>query len=96
MIMCPSCRHVWRPERWPLTAHERRAYEAIAAAIQESGQAPTLLELGRATGIKSKSAAHAVVMQIERKGWILRRPNAKRGLVLLGPSRGRASGGGGQ
>lgn len=53
-----------------LTVKQKMLLEAIEWFINENGYSPTLKELCKLTGNKSKSTVFDKLMQLERKGYI--------------------------
>ncbi|MET9890581.1 hypothetical protein ABZZ47_10260 [Streptomyces sp. NPDC006465] len=65
-----------------LTARQERIVQCIRERIIERGEAPTILEIGEAVGLHSKSAVHYQLIQIEMKGAIVRESWRHRGIRL--------------
>lgn len=69
-----------------LTPQQNKALTFIRETILREGTAPTLEEIGRAVGIRSKGAAHRLVQALIDKGYLDREPLSWRGLSLTGRS----------
>lgn len=67
----------------PLTARQRDVLAAIEHSIAERGIAPTLREVGDHLGIASLNGVSEIVRRLERKGYVARAFNRRRGLTLL-------------
>jgi repressor LexA len=59
--------------------------DAIRSSVEQFGYAPTLGELATQFGYTSHSTVHEHLKNLERKGWIIRRFNAERGITLVDP-----------
>jgi repressor LexA len=83
-----------RPDIELLTARQNEVLEWVKGFIHDRGMAPTVREIGEASGTKS-SSVFDVLMALERKGYIAREPRKARSIVVLGrgAKQGRASGG---
>ena len=51
-----------------LTAKQKRAYDAIANFIAGSGRSPTLREIALVLGLRGKSSAQRLVIELQRRG----------------------------
>lgn len=58
-------------------------HEYLRTHIRENGKPPTLVEIGRALGIRSTNAVHKLVTALEKKGLVRRTPHEARGLALV-------------
>ena len=66
----------------PLSEQQHRAYESIRAYMDENnGLAPTYRELAYRLGV-GKATVYEHVGQLRRKGWIVVKPNAQRGITI--------------
>lgn len=69
--------------RRPLTPRQKALLDAIAKLIEAyPGTSPTLDEIAEVTGMV-KSGVHRLLGQIERKGWIVRRPLEARSIMIV-------------
>ncbi len=66
----------------PLTTKQERVYRELKKRVGPYGQSPTLDELRRALKFKSLRTVTQYLEVLERKGYILRRKNAKRNIEL--------------
>lgn len=66
----------------PLTTKQQRVYVELKKRMGPAGQSPTLDELRRALKLKSLRTVTQYLEVLERKGYILRRKNAKRNIEL--------------
>lgn len=71
-----------RPPVEQITEGQTRALDELAGAIDRTGIALTMSELGARLGISSASA-HQLVMQLERKGYVRREPRKARSLRIV-------------
>src|SRR5258708_1000940 len=71
--------------RKPLTDRQRRVLELVAERLESDGAAPSLVEIGRALGGVSPTAALAHVVALERKGYLRRDRHLPRSLRLIAP-----------
>lgn len=79
-----------------MTRQERQIVEFIGRYIEENGWAPTVREIGAATGIGSPGSVHAYLGRLEAKGIIRRRhgaPQANSRALCLVPASGRDAAG---
>ena len=67
-----------------LTAQQHRTLEAIREYLQQHGHAPTLEEIGRVVGVRSRGAVHRLVQALIDKGYLERAGSGWRGLALAG------------
>jgi tRNA(adenine34) deaminase len=70
-----------RPE--PLEAPEWEVLDFVAERLTQDGRAPSLREIGVATGLSSRRAG-MVLDALARKGWLERTPGRARGIRLGG------------
>lgn len=73
----------------PLTTKQQRVYSELQKQMNGRGESPTLDELRKALKLKSLRTVTQYLEVLERKGYIVRRKNAKRNIEL------RAEGGAG-
>ena len=66
----------------PLTTKQQRVYTELQKRMGRNGQSPTLDELRRALKLKSLRTVTQYLEVLERKGYIVRRKNAKRNIEL--------------
>lgn len=66
----------------PLTTKQQRVYKELQKRMGPAGQSPTLDELRKALKLKSLRTVTQYLEVLERKGYILRRKNAKRNIEL--------------
>ena len=66
----------------PLTTKQQRVYSELQKRVTRSGESPTLDELRRALKLKSLRTVTQYLEILERKGYIVRRKNAKRNIEL--------------
>lgn len=66
-----------------ITPRQREAYDFIRRVIELRRQAPTISEICSHLGISSPSAAHNLLLALEREGLIRRIPNVSRGIELV-------------
>lgn len=65
-----------------LTKLQQRCHEAIFDFINDHGIAPTYEEIGALIGKKNKSAVHAIVHALKRRGVINLGENTRRSIAL--------------
>jgi repressor LexA len=65
-----------------LTPAQERILAYIRQSIVDRGEAPTLEEIGVEFGLRSRSAVHYQLEQMQRKGAITRVPHIPRGIRL--------------
>lgn len=65
-----------------LTAMQERILRVIRTSITDRGEAPTVLEIGAAVGLHSRSSVHYQLVELETKGAIARDPRRPRGIRL--------------
>ena len=68
----------------PLTPKQERVYGSLKAYMLADGRSPTLEQLRSTLGFNSLRTVTQYLDALERKGYILRRKNAKRNIELLG------------
>lgn len=66
-----------------LTERQRAALDFVASYLDEHDVSPSLLEIGRALGGITPTAALAHVVALERKGYLRRSPHERRGLEVI-------------
>lgn len=71
------------PARLPLTERQTQVYEFIRSYLRTHRRPPTVVEIGRGLGIASTNGVHRLVVALETKGYVQRRPNEARGLMLV-------------
>lgn len=69
--------------RPPLTESQTKVYEFIRATIRHDGRPPTIAEIGRGLGFASTNSVHRLVVALDAKGYLRRRPNEARGLWVM-------------
>jgi SOS-response transcriptional repressor LexA len=65
-----------------LTETQERILRIIREAIVERGEAPSLVEIGAAVGLRSRSSVHYQLRELEAKAAIVREPGRRRGIRL--------------
>lgn len=70
-------------DRQPLTERQTQVYEFIRSYVRQQGRPPTVVEIGRGLGIASTNGVHRLVVALETKGYVHRRPHEARGLSLV-------------
>jgi repressor LexA len=65
-----------------LTATQERILRCIRMAIVDSGEAPTVVEIGEAVGLSSRSSVHYQLRELEAKNAIVREPRRPRGIRI--------------
>jgi hypothetical protein len=71
------------PPEQPLTPVQRRILQEIADALQKHGFAPSIRDIGAATGPSSPSAVRYQLGELERKGYIRRDAGRARAIEVL-------------
>ncbi|MDE1894296.1 MAG: transcriptional repressor LexA [Xanthomonadaceae bacterium] len=66
-----------------LTSRQSNILDFIRARLEQTGQAPTLEEIGQAMGLANVSAVLKHVRSLEAKGRLLIEPNRPRGIRLV-------------
>lgn len=66
-----------------LTAKQAEIVEVIRRALMRDGQAPTVREIGKQTGLRSSCSVQKHLNQLENKGFIKRDPYKYRSIELL-------------
>ncbi|GAA3766721.1 LexA family protein [Streptomyces chiangmaiensis] len=66
----------------PLTERQERIVACIREWIAERGEAPTVVEIGKRVGLRSRPAVHYQLRQCEQKGAIVVEPRRARGIRL--------------
>lgn len=67
----------------PLTAKQRALLEFIEQRSEQDGIVPSYQEMMEATNLKSKSGVHRIILALESRGFIRRRPAAARCLEII-------------
>lgn len=80
-------------DRPPLTERQTQVYEFIRDTLRRDGRPPTFAEMGRSLGIASTHGVHRLVVALEAKGYVRRRPNEARGLSVVDADEARTPGG---
>ncbi|MFF3876009.1 LexA family protein [Streptomyces sp. NPDC001978] len=65
-----------------LTERQERIVRYIRECIADTGEAPTVVEIGEHVGLSSRSAVHYQLRQCEQKGAIVVEPRRARGIRL--------------
>ena len=68
----------------PLTKRQREIFDFIAKFIKASGFAPSLDEIGAAFSLRSLATTHKHLANLQDKGYIRRKWNRSRSIVLTG------------
>ncbi|RSX55687.1 LexA family transcriptional regulator [Bifidobacterium dolichotidis] len=71
-------------EREPLTTRQQVVFDAIQDFIERTGFAPSMREIGEATGLKSTSSVLHQLNVLEAKGYIRRDSNKGRAIEIIG------------
>lgn len=66
-----------------LTERQKWVYDFIAGRLNETAVAPTLVEIARCAGLKSKGHAHRIVTALIERGWLRRLPGRWQALELV-------------
>lgn len=66
----------------PLTAKQAEIVEVIRKALMRDGQAPTVREIGKQTGLRSSCSVQKHLNQLEARGYIKRDPYKYRSIEL--------------
>lgn len=66
-----------------LTEMEQKVLDAIINYINENGFGPSIRELRNTVGLKSTSTIHYYVKRLEEKGYIIRKGNSPRAIMVL-------------
>jgi len=82
-LVCPHCHREFKPATEPLTARQLAVLRWIEDYIRVNGVAPTFTEIATGMRYASLSSVHEHLMNLERKGVLLRTYNAERGITLL-------------
>ena len=85
-MKCPQCG--FEPRLKPLTRRQREIFDFLAAYGREHGYAPTFAEIAEHWGYQSLATVHEHMTNLERKGWLDRRYNEARAIVLHGADTG--------
>jgi len=67
----------------PVTPKQRRIFEFIRRYIESNQEPPTIAEIGRQFEMRSSASVHAVLLALEREGFIKRIPNVSRGIEII-------------
>jgi repressor LexA len=65
-----------------LTDTQERILRCIRESIVDRGEAPTVVEIGKAVGLSSRSSVHYQLREIEAKGAIVVEPGRPRGIRI--------------
>jgi len=66
----------------PLTDRQVEIFSAIDALMKSKGYAPSIRELGAATGIKSTYGVECAILQLEKRGLVVRDPHIARSMRI--------------
>ncbi|GAB4455552.1 MAG: transcriptional repressor LexA [Armatimonadaceae bacterium] len=67
----------------PLTTKQQEIIEVIRRAIMRDGQAPTVREIGKETGLRSSCSVQKHLTKLEKAGYIRKDPYKYRSIELL-------------
>jgi repressor LexA len=68
-----------------LTVRQRAVLDAIRQSMTTRGYPPSMRELGEAVGLTSSSDIKDQLLELRRKGYIVRDPNRSRAIRVLAP-----------
>lgn len=66
-----------------ITVIQEQILRIIRDHILDQGEAPTVVEIGAAVGLTSRSSVHYQLGELERKNAIVREPRRPRGIRLV-------------
>lgn len=66
----------------PLTDRQLQILAAIAALVEAKGYAPSIRELGKDTGITSTYGVECAIVQLEKRGLVIRDPRIARSMRI--------------
>jgi repressor LexA len=66
-----------------LTDTQVRILRVIRESIADCGEAPSIAEIGRQVGMRSRASVHYQLGELEAKGAIVREPGRYRGIRLV-------------
>lgn len=66
-----------------LTRRQADALRFICGFVEAHGRAPNCDEIARGIGAAHRSGAHRLLTELEQRGWIGRKANARRSIVVL-------------
>ncbi|MEN3329092.1 MAG: repressor LexA [Acidobacteriota bacterium] len=69
--------------RLKLTAREQRVLEFIRGYISSNNESPTIAEIGRHFQLRSSASVHQIIIALEKKGAINKKPNVSRGITIV-------------
>lgn len=72
-----------------LTDMQQQALDYIEGCIEHTGTGPSLQEIARNLGLRSRSGASRIVAGLEERGRIRRLPNRSRAIEILKPGDGK-------
>src|SRR3954466_16171984 len=72
-------------DNMPVTRRQREILDFIGKHIEEKGYAPSFEEIARQFGFQSLATVHEHLTNLERKGYIRRTHNERRGIEVLPP-----------
>lgn len=64
------------------TPMQERILRVIRQSIADRGEAPSVVEIGKAVGLRSRASVHYHLVELETKGAIVREPRRTRGIRL--------------
>ena len=67
----------------PMTSKQQEILDVIRKALMRDGQAPTVREIGKITGLRSSCSVQKHLNHLEEKGYIKRDPYKYRSIELL-------------
>jgi repressor LexA len=66
-----------------LTERQKEVLEFVRTYLIKHGYPPTTYDVARGIGVKGNNGAHEHLNALKRKGWIIRKPNAARGIQIV-------------
>ena len=70
-------------EKYPLTQTQFKYFNYIKNYIHQYKMAPSYRDIMRGLNIKTTSAVHLVMDNLEKRGWIKRLPGSWRSIIIV-------------